>query len=346
MDFINQQEGLQRSIRILHEDSQSYLACDTEFIRQKTFYPELCLMQFGTSNHCFLIDALAFEPSQMAALFFDHTKTFVFHSCKQDLEIIYHLYGRLPLFVFDTQIASAFLGLGESISYEGLVQHYLNTPLDKTQQYTDWKARPLSEKQLAYAADDVIFLTKIYPLILKDLQIRGYLEWALEDMIPLSKTSTFEEIPLSRIHRLNISKKHYAHAKTLFEFREIHAKRLNINRNQFFSDKAIESLVKLQDPLELESYAQTHLPLLVKQNLIEELIHILLHTHLEDVPSPKKMTDSQQKELSFLQNKRDTLADELHFPRSLLATSSDLRQHILYQNGRIQETWRKKILEL
>lgn len=345
--FIDTQKDFQACLHTLTHSSSDFMACDTEFIRQKTFYPELCLIQCAVEEHAFLIDALAFDPSIFAPLFFSHTKTFVFHSSKQDLEILYHLYGKLPSSLFDSQIAGQFLGLGESIAYDGLVKHYLSLEIDKSQQHTNWKRRPLSLSQIDYAASDVIHLAAIYPKMIKDLEDKGYLVWALDEMKSLSDITPFETISTSKLTRFNISKNKYALALALLELREKHAKAMNINRMQCLMDKDIEAIVKIHSADELHDYLERTLPKVSSRNtFITDIIACVESEEHDTAPLPLKVSVAQQKQLEALRAFRDEKAETLGLPRTLLATSQDLKDFILTPHqGRIATTWRREVFE-
>lgn len=344
MFLIDTQQELNECIHTLTRASQRFVACDTEFIRQKTFYPELCVIQCSIDGQAFLIDALAFEAHAFAPLFFGNEKTFVFHSSKQDLEILYHLYGKLPPSVFDSQVAGQFLGLGESIAYDGLVKHYLHLEIDKSQQHTNWKRRPLSAKQIEYASSDVIHLAEIYPRMLEDLEAKGHLAWAMEEMKGLSDTAPFETVSSARLSRLHIPKKKYPLAMALLNLREKYARALNVNRMQCLSDQALETLLKIHDLSELKDYLVRTLPQTVHTDaFLAEILTCVTSEEHQTAPPPVKISVMQQKQLEKLRAFRDAKAAEHEVPRSLLATSQDMKDLIFMQKGRLATTWRKEL---
>jgi len=164
-----------------------WLALDTEFIREKTYYPQLCLIQVATAEEIACIDPLALpELDPLLALLYDPTITKVFHAAYQDLEIFFHLRGAVPGPVFDTQLAATVLGYGEQIGYAALVKAVLGVELDKSQTRTDWSRRPLDEAQLAYAADDVRYLCQVYQRQQAELDRLQRLDWLTEDFRALS----------------------------------------------------------------------------------------------------------------------------------------------------------------
>lgn len=169
-----------------------WIALDTEFIRERTYYPKFCLLQIASGTHAACIDPLAVtDLSPLHPLLLEATVVKVFHAARQDLEILYRLLGRVPEPLFDTQVAAPFIGLPEQAGYATLVQELLNISLDKAHSRTDWASRPLSAEQLGYAADDVIYLGEIYCLLKERLSRLGRLEWAIEEMRGLSDAGLY-----------------------------------------------------------------------------------------------------------------------------------------------------------
>ena len=166
----------------------TWLALDTEFIREKTYYPQLCLIQVATEDAIACIDPLALpELDPLFSLLYDPTITKVLHAAYQDLEIFFLLRGAVPAPVFDTQLAATVLGYGEQIGYAALVKTVLGVELDKSQTRTDWSRRPLDEAQLAYAADDVRYLCQVYLRQQAELVRLERLDWLTEDFQSLSE---------------------------------------------------------------------------------------------------------------------------------------------------------------
>ena len=168
------------------KDSE-WLAIDTEFVREKTYYPQLCLIQVSNGEQLACIDPLALDDIEpLLAVFYDPSITKVFHAASQDLEIFAHLRNELPAPLFDTQIAAALLGHGNQISYAAMVKIYCDVELDKSHSRTDWSRRPLSAAQIQYAADDVRYLGVVYNLLLEELQIKNRDTWLEDDFVQLA----------------------------------------------------------------------------------------------------------------------------------------------------------------
>ncbi len=160
----------------------AWIALDTEFIREQTFYPQLCLIQIATPDHLACIDPLALPSLEpLLDILYDPATTKVLHAAHQDLELFYHLGGVVPAPVFDTQLAALALGQGHQLSYAALVQQLLGVELDKAHTRADWRRRPLAPAWLAYAADDVRYLRELYPRQLAALRERGWLDALAED---------------------------------------------------------------------------------------------------------------------------------------------------------------------
>ena len=172
--------------------ASEWLALDTEFLRESTYYPQLCLLQLATPGRIAVIDPLRvadLEP--LLELLFDDRILKVVHAGRQDFEIFFHLRQRVPEPVFDTQIAAPLLGYADQIGYGRLVQEVLNVRLPKTHSRTDWSHRPLSSAQINYAADDVRYLAELYPRVYEELANRGRLEWLRADFEALASPATY-----------------------------------------------------------------------------------------------------------------------------------------------------------
>lgn len=164
---------------------EQFITVDTEFIRERTYFPQLCLMQVATSNEAVAIDPIAGPEMDLTPLydaFANESLVKVFHAASQDIEIFVKQSGRVPYPLYDTQIAAMVCGYGESISYENLVRDIVGASLDKASRFTDWARRPLSDRQLVYALDDVIHLRVIYEKLKARIEAYGRADWITEEM--------------------------------------------------------------------------------------------------------------------------------------------------------------------
>ncbi len=218
-----------------------FITVDLEFIREKTYFPLLCLIQIASEEETAIIDPLA-EGMELGPFFelMQAPQTVkVFHSCRQDVEIIYELSGIIPTPLFDTQVAAMVCGFGESISYERLVKAVLNIELDKTDRLSNWQLRPLDEHQLQYAAGDVTHLLKIYRYLTDEMEQKGRTHWIDEEMAILGRETTYlippEEAWLKIRHRSHNAKVLSA-LKALAAWREIRARNKNIPRQSIIKD--------------------------------------------------------------------------------------------------------------
>src|ERR1700674_2255966 len=161
-----------------------FVTVDTEFLRETTYYPQLCVVQMASSDQAVVVDALAagIDLAPFFALMVDERVVKVFHAARQDIEIVWHRAGLIPHPIFDTQVAAMVLGHGDSISYEQLVQRITGDHIDKSSRFTDWARRPLAPAQLTYAISDVTHLVQIYEKLKADLDARGRAEWVQEEM--------------------------------------------------------------------------------------------------------------------------------------------------------------------
>ena len=228
-----------------------FVTVDTEFLREKTYYSKLCLIQLaypgdGEENAA-LIDVLAegIELEPLYALFDDQDVVKVFHAARQDLEIFFHEAGRLPEPFFDTQVAAMVCGFGEQVGYERLVRSICKAELDKSSRFTDWSHRPLSDKQKKYALRDVTFLREIYLDLSARLKNTKREKWVEEELEILLAPNTYDMDPQDawkRVKMRSTSKRMLSAVIELAAFRERLAQERNIPRNRVFKDDALLEL--------------------------------------------------------------------------------------------------------
>src|SRR4029077_20273299 len=181
-----------------------FVTIDTEFLRETTYYPLLCVAQMASPDEAVVVDALApgIDLEPFYALMADEKVMKVFHAARQDIEIIWHGAKLIPQPIFDTQVAAMVLGYGDSFSYDQLMQRISADTLDKSHRLTDWTRRPLSEAQLAYAISDVTHLRDVYVKLSADLDKRGRVVWMREEMRVLTSPDTYRMEPEHAWQRL------------------------------------------------------------------------------------------------------------------------------------------------
>ena len=228
----------------------SWLAIDTEFQREKTYYSKLALIQIATPDLVAMIDPLNCDINPLLDVLYDENIIKVFHAARQDQEIFYNLRGRPLSPVFDTQIAAPILGYPEQAGYARLVDDILGVQLAKAHSRTDWIRRPLSEDQLTYAADDVIYLVQIYQSLKKSLEEKGRLSWLNSAFKDLASTKLYEAPPELAWKRIRATKRlkggPLSIVQQLAEWRESYAQQRNIPRGWLIKDDVLVDIAKLK----------------------------------------------------------------------------------------------------
>ena len=230
---------------------EPWIALDTEFLREKTYFPKFCLLQIAAPGWVACIDPLTIDDLQpLLDVIYQPSIIKVLHSCRQDLEIFYQLTGKIPGPLFDTQIAAPLLGFQENPGYAMLVSSFLNINLNKAHTRTDWSLRPLTVDQIQYAADDVIYLCKIYELMLQQLSQLGRNQWLESDFAMLNNPELYQVSPENvwlKIRGKNkLTGKQLSIMQTLSEWRERNAQLENKPRSWLLSDDLMLELAKLQ----------------------------------------------------------------------------------------------------
>lgn len=242
MNVITTQAELETAIETLRKSD--FVTVDTEFIRETTFWPELCLIQMASPDAAYLIDPLApgVDLAPFFALMGDETVLKIFHAARQDIEIIFHLGDLIPHPVFDTQVAAMVCGFGDSVSYDQLVNKITGVRIDKSSRFTDWRRRPLSDKQLEYALADVTHLIDVYRHLAAELERENRAHWLNEEMEVLTARQTYDPNPDDAWKRLklrNAKPQQLAIAKSIAAWREREARERNVPRGRILKDDAL-----------------------------------------------------------------------------------------------------------
>lgn len=309
------------------------LAVDTEFLREKTYYAELCLIQVATADLIACIDPIALkEIGPFLEHLYDPAKLKVMHAARQDLELFQQSAGGIPGPVFDTQIAAGLVGHAPQIGYGPLVEALLDVSLAKAHTRTNWKRRPLSPEQIEYAADDVRYLLAVHELLHEQLRQAGRLDWALEDNRLLGEEALYVTDPLDAWQRVKGSGRLTTEQRRVLQalaaWREVEAMRRNLPRRWVVADEILVTLAR--------SPASTRAELRNVDGLTDKLVARLgdgiLQAINADAPELPPLPDmaapptrEQRAEVRRLaQIARDT-ASELAIDSALLATQRDLQ---------------------
>lgn len=249
MHLISTTEELETAVAELSKSD--FVTVDTEFIRETTFWPILCLVQMAAPGVTALVDPMA--PGMNLKSFFelmaDENVTKVFHAARQDVEIVFHLGGLIPHPIFDTQVAAMVCGFGDSVSYDQIVQKITGTRLDKSSRFTDWRRRPLSEKQLDYALADVTYLIDVYRHLRDELERENREHWLKEEMDVLTSRQTYDPHPEDAWKRLKMrlrKPQELAVVQHVAAWREREARERDVPRQRVIKDDAIYEIAQQQ----------------------------------------------------------------------------------------------------
>ncbi|MBV8793110.1 MAG: ribonuclease D [Pseudolabrys sp.] len=239
-----------------HMGKHAFVTVDTEFLRETTYYPLLCVAQMASPDEAVVIDALApgIDLTPFFDLMNDEKVVKVFHAARQDIEIVWNMAKKIPHPIFDTQVAAMVLGYGDSISYDQLVQRITGDTLDKSNRFTDWTRRPLSEAQLNYAVSDVTHLRDVYLKLSQDIEARGRSSWVEAEMNILTSPETYRMDPDSAWGRLKSRVRKPKELAVLIEvaaWREREAQTRDVPRGRVLKDDVIADIA-VQAPTSVE----------------------------------------------------------------------------------------------
>ncbi|WP_336279345.1 ribonuclease D [Bartonella sp. CB175] len=356
MKLITKTADLENAIAILR--TSDFVAVDTEFIRETTFWPQLCLIQIASPNITTLIDPISkdIDLQPFFNLMVDEKVVKVFHAARQDIETIYHLGGVIPYPLFDTQVAGSICGFGDSISYDQIVQRCTGHRLDKSSRFTDWSYRPLSEKQLLYALSDVTYLRDVYLLLKKQLEKNKRAHWIEDEITTLSAPATYdlpEDEAWKKVKGKVKKPRELAILQKIAAWREREARKYNIPRRHIMKDECLIEIATQQpkDESALKRLRGLHKnwdKLSISQTLIKA-IHEGLEvdvTTLPILPKHNPINDTTTAAIDLLKVLLKLVANENGIAPKIIATSNDLekiangntKQNIPAMNG-----WRYEI---
>jgi ribonuclease D len=340
IQYINTAEKLDKLCRQILEEP--WIALDTEFLREKTYYPQFCLLQIATPKWVVCVDPLALpDLDKLFDVIYQPNIVKVLHSCRQDLEIFYQITGKVPSPVFDTQIAAPLLGFQENPGYAMLVSGFLNINLSKAHTRADWSVRPLSDAQIQYAADDVIYLCKIYQMMCEQLEKLGRFNWLENDFKLLNDPELYQISPsnawLKFRGKNKLTGKQLSIVQALAKWREETARKINRPRNWLVRDDMLQELAKLQPATVAELVKVRN----INERLVNrhgKLICQLINEAKQRPPiplnekgRPQKKTQQQEAILDVLTAVVRIRADENSLNPVVLATRKDLEK-LLYDD--------------
>ncbi len=315
-----------------------FVTVDTEFIRETTFWPELCLIQMASDELAVLVDPLSpdIDLAPFFALMADTSVVKVFHAARQDVEIVYKLGGLIPTPMFDTQVAAMVCGFGESIAYDQLVARTTKGRIDKTSRFTDWRRRPLSEEQLEYALADVTYLRDVYRFLLNQLEREGRGEWLADEMAVLSDPATYDVHPDDAWKRLKLRIRkpiELAVLKEVAAWREREARARDQPRSRILKDDVIYEIAQQQPRDEaalgrLRSLSKGFERSAPGREMLAAVARALAipKADLPPIPRPPQLPEGTAPAVEFLKVLLKIVAEERGVAARMIASGDDLEK--------------------
>ena len=331
------------------------IALDTEFIREKTFFSRLCLIQFSFGDDIICADPLnlpATDPAQAERFWRSLVSTeWVLHSGRQDIEVLYQTSGLMPQQIFDTQIAAALLGYQPQIGYAAMVAEFFDVNLEKSHTRADWSRRPLPEAFMKYATDDVLYLLPARDQLMERLAALGRVEWAREDSADLLRPALYEIDAEQAIQRLKgagrLSGARRSAAKALATWRENRALRSNRPRQWIMRDPVLLEIATIQPETTAELQQISGLGQRTVERAGNELLKIIADAgnEADDYVPPSRPDEKQKKLLKEMQRRVTACADKLGIATEIVAPKKELSNAMLgVTDGRVFTGWRKSVI--
>jgi ribonuclease D len=341
IQFIDTPEKLDQLCQKIEQEP--WVALDTEFLREKTYYPKFCLLQIATLEWVACVDPLALPSlDQLFEVLYQQNIIKVLHACQQDIEIFYQLTGKVPEPIFDTQLAAPVMGLQDNPGYAMLVSSFLNVNLDKAHTRTDWSIRPLTEEQLQYAADDVIYLAKIYQIMLKKLSDLGRSDWLEDDFAKLKNTDLYDLPPENawlKIRGKNkLTNKQLSVLQALSVWREQTVKQENKPRGWLMRDDLLLDIARLQPVSMSELFKIRNINGRTAKQYGHQLCELVKQARtqppikVQDSCKAPKKTQQQEAIVDLLAAIVRIRADQNSLNPSILATRKDLEM-LLFEDS-------------
>lgn len=352
-EVINTTQELQAFVQKISD--AKWLAIDTEFLREKTYYAKLCLIQVEADGHRACIDPLSIEDlSAFSDLMHNQSIIKVLHAAHQDLEILLQITGNMPSPIFDTQTAASVLGIGDQMGYARLVEAMLGVSLAKTQSRTDWAKRPLRDAQLEYAIDDVRYLAQIYPMMIEQLESQNRLNWLDKDFAKATNPDTYAANAEERWKKVKgnqvLKRPQLAILRELAAWREVRAEQADRPRKWILSDDILLDMARQQpstpeaikeirgiNPDRTQKHHDTWLALIKKGKDTPE-------AEWPELPRAKKPSPNQNALIDLLMLVIQIQAKQHNITAAVIATRKHVADMILAGKTSISDDWRGAIV--
>lgn len=334
-----------------------FCTVDTEFLRESTFWPILCLIQVACPEDEWIIDVQAegIDLSPFFELMADKNVVKVFHAARQDIEIIYNLASLIPTPIFDTQVAAMVCGYGDSIAYDQLVSKTTGVSLDKSSRFTDWSKRPLTEKQLVYAIADVTHLRDVYLKLSANLKEQDRTNWVAEEMEILTSPETYDMPPQNAWKRMKMrarKPRELAILKHVTKWREETARTNNVPRGRVIRDDAIYDICvrapsDLKKLLELRGLSKGFDKNRYAEGLLQSIAEAkaIPDDELEKIPRPKQAPEGCQAATEMLKVLLKVIVEKHGVAAKIIATVDDLEKIAADDNAEVSalKGWRREL---
>jgi len=333
-----------------------FITVDTEFMRETTYWPRLCLIQAATPTVAGIIDPMAegLDLTPFLDLLRDPKIIKVFHAARQDVEIFNKL-GAMPTPLFDTQVAGMAAGFGDQVAYDSLVRQMLKKDVDKGSRFTDWARRPLSDSQLTYALGDVTHLAALYPRLRDRLAREGRLDWVSQEMEALTDPALYDTNPDNAWKRLKpkrFSAKYLAAFQATAAWRERAAQERDQPRGRILKDDAIDEIAT-QAPVDADAFSRLRAPpkgfggSRLGQELIDVLRDVLKNPeeHAPDIQKPASREPAPASVVELLKVLLKAKSEQANVATKLLANVSDLEKIALSDDADVDalKGWRRQL---
>jgi ribonuclease D len=337
--------------------AEEFVAVDTEFMRERTYWPELCVVQLAGDHDVAVIDAQAegMDLAPLGRLLADTNVLKVFHAARQDIEIFVLRFAAVPTPLFDTQIAAMVAGFGDQVGYDALVGGLTGRPIDKAHRFSDWSARPLSPAQIAYAANDVTHLRDVYRRLCERLQRDNRLDWVAEEMGALSDPALYRADPDTAWERLKPrsgNRRFLGRLQALAAWREREAQRVNIPRQRLVRDEALLEIAAAA-PADSEALARMRgitrgfAEARIGESLLEALAasQNIPESELPPAPPPRDAARASPALVSLLKVLLHAKCEHHHVAPKLIASSEEIDRLALEDSPDIPALlgWRREV---